>query len=410
VPPRYFTVRPSSAPKPAPGHPVTHALDVFVLEGPHQAATEWVVGFDDLGQIAAQPFAGATGSVRGQVSFHEVAGGTRRQLRAAELYLFEVQLMEQAADRPGFDDPVHLYGTMLGPLSPAGLGEVSEGQLTVTRADILEGAARGASHAFRHAAPGGAAGARGFQLLLPGDRPEELSQGRGVVIAYPVLAADLQSSAPGNEFFFNQILYDVITGVWGDVEREAPPPRRRPEDVPVPNRALAEQLLVNQGYVIEGDSAVRPRKGLLGSVLGAFVEDRRTVPREGSSDDYLRLADEALAAVGGWPAARARALRSCLGGGGVSPPLPRFEPAPAPMPAGLPAPPPPPRQRAGPPHWMVDFIASHQPPGARPPVVTGAGKPDWMNDFAPEAGEDKPATEQDTRDRARPDWMKDFES
>jgi hypothetical protein len=389
LPPRYFTARPSSAPKSAPGHPVSHALDAFVLEGGHQPATEWVIGFDDLGQLAAQPFADATGSVRGQVSFHEVAGGSRRLLRAAELYLFEMQLVEQAADRPGFDDPVHLYGTLLGPLSPAGLGEVTEGQLTVTRADLLEGAGRGAAHAFRYAAPGGATGARAFNLLLPGDRAEELTQGRGVVLAYPVLSADLQSSAPGNEFFFNQILYDVITGVWSDVERETPPPRRRPEDVPVPNRALAEQLLVNQGYVIEGDSAVRPRKGLLGSMLGAFVEDRRILPPEGSSDDYLQLAEEALGAVAGWPAPRARALRACLGGGHASPPLPRYEPPPA-MVGGLPAPPPPPppRHRAGPPHWMVDFIASHQKPGRRPPVVTGAeassGKaspPDWMKDF-----------------------------
>ena len=97
MPPRYFTVRPSSAPKPAPGHPVSHALDLFVLEGGHQPAMEWVVGFDDLGQLAAQPVAAATGSVRGQISFHEVAGGSHRHLRAAELYLFEVQLMEQAA-------------------------------------------------------------------------------------------------------------------------------------------------------------------------------------------------------------------------------------------------------------------------------------------------------------------------
>ena len=149
------------------------------------------------------------------------------------------------------------------------------------------------------------------------------------MLAYPVLSADLQSAAPGNEFFFNQILYDVITGVWGDVEREAPPPRRRPQDVPVPNRALAEQTLVNQGYVIEGDSAVRARKGLLGSVLGAFVDDRRVLPREGTSDDYLHLAQEALGAVAGWPAPRARALRACLGGAGVSPPVPgAYQPPP----------------------------------------------------------------------------------
>ena len=170
-----------------------------------------------------------------------------------------------------------------------------------------------------------------------------------MVLAYPVLSADLQSSAPGNEFFFNQILYDVITGVWSDVEREAPPPRRRPQDVPVPNRALAEQLLVNQGYVIEGDSAVRPRKGLLGSVLGALVDDRRTLAAaRAAATTTCGWPRRRWPRSPGWPAPRARALRACLGGGHASPPLPRYEPPPA-IVGGLPAPPPPPppRHRGG---------------------------------------------------------------
>ena len=230
-----------------------------------------------------------------------------------------------------------------------------------------------------------------------------------MVLAYPVLSADLQSSAPGNEFFFNQILYDVITGLWSDVEREAPPPRRRPQDVPVPNRALTEQLLVNQGYVIEGDSAVRPRKGLLGSVLGAFVEDRRTLPPEGSSDDYLRLAEEALGAVAGWPAPRARALRACLGGGRAPPPLPGRAAAPR-IVGALPEPPPPPRHRGG--TAALDgglHRGSHQGRRSRAAVRrwirTGAASGARLM-----AGQGPARRRRADGEGARPDWMKDFES
>jgi hypothetical protein len=82
----------------------------------------------------------------------------------------------------------------------------------------------------------------------------------------------------------------------------------------------------------------------------------------------------------------------------------------------LPAPPPPPRHRAGPPHWMVDFIASHQQPGRRPPVVTGAerpsavgGPPTWMSDF--DHQENRPDGDKEAPAKSpRPDWMKDFES
>jgi hypothetical protein len=410
VPPRYFAARPSSgSPAAASGAPapVTAVLDAFVLESDHLAPTEWVVGFDDLGRLAAQPLTAEAlpASARAQLSFHEVAGGSRRAVRASELHLFEIQLVEQAAASPGFDDPVHLYGTLLGPLGVG--GAAVEGQLTVTRADVLDAAIAGAKHAFRY---GGDGSARAFQLLLPADRLEELAQGRGLVLAYPVLSGDLHATVPGNEFFFNQILYDVIVGLWADVEAEAPPPRRRPQDVPVPNRALLEQRLQSEGFVIEGDRAVRKRKGLLGSVLDALVEEGRTLPPEGQSDDYVKLAAEALAAIPGWPSPRARALRACLGpapGGMAAPPPPRHI-----LP---PSPPPPPQRRTGPPAWMEDFIAARARPGAPPPVVTRA--PAWMSDFvapaaAPPEGHAKEAAEQAEQPEApaRPAWMKDFDS
>jgi hypothetical protein len=424
---RYFNPRPGSAAQ-SGGHPVTHALDAFVLEGAHGQATEWVVGFDDLGQLAAQPSADvAAGSgLRAQLAYHEVAGGARRVLALPELHLFALQLVEQAPQSPGVDDPVHLYGTLLGPLTPAGgiaPGAV-EGQLTVTRGDLLEAAARGARHAFRHGGgAGGPAGARSFHLLLPGDRSEEIERGAGVVLAYPIFAPDLHAAVPGNEFFFNQILYDVITALWTDVQTEAPPPRRRPEDVPVPDRTAAVQRLLREGFVVEGDEVVRRRKGLLGSVLGALIEDRRPLPAEGHCDGYVQLAEEALAVVPSWPSARARSLRACVRSRvGQEPAIATAWPslASSSWPPPPPPPPPPSRRPAGPPAWMEDFIEARVPAGAPPPIVTGARRrpddatplgggpaqpPPWMSDFA------APKTEapDDPAPPDKPDWSKDFD-
>jgi hypothetical protein len=446
---RYFNPRPGSAPAASgAANPVTHALDVFVLEGAHGQATEWVVGFDDLGQLAAQPGAdvAAGAGPRAQLAYHEVAGGARRVLALPELHLFALQLVEQAPQSPGFDDPVHLYGTLLGPLTPGGLiaaGAV-EGQLTVTRGDLLEAAARGARHAFRHGGgaggPAGVAGARSFHLLLPGDRGEEIERGAGVVLAYPIMAADLHAAVPGNEFFFNQILYDVITALWADVQTEAPPPRRRPEDVPVPDRTAAVQRLLREGFVVEGNQVVRRRKGLLGSVLGALIEDRRPLPAEGHCDQYVQLADEALSVVLSWPSPRARSLRACvrsdLGQAStIMAAWPSLSASSTPFWPPPPPPPPPPRRPAGPPAWMADFIAARVPAGAPPPIVTGARSrlhddptltghasaqpPAWMSDFAradttaaeapPGESADRAAKPEDPATAAKPDWLKDFD-
>jgi hypothetical protein len=434
--PRYFTPRLSPEPARAPG-PVSYPLDVLAFEATHRPPAEWVVGFDDLGALSAQPTQPAeelTATTRAQLAYHEVAGGTRRGLRLPGLHLFQIELCEQAPDSPGFDDPVYLYGTLVGPMAAAGGPLMAlEGQLTVTRADLLEAAVQGAQHAFRYgAAAGEAQTGRSFHLLLPADRPEDVARGAGIVLAYPVLPAEVHAASPGNEAFFNQILYDLIAALWGDVQREDPPPRRRPEDLPVPDRSLHEAQLQSQGFAIDGDSASRPRQGLLASVLGPLAHERRKLPPEGTTEQYLELAREALQAVPGWPAARAQALRGFLRAGG--------ERAGAPLPYPPPPPPPPPRRRdpGQPPAWMEDFIAGHARPGAARPQVTsartsrptppaprpekkgGSGRPEWMSDFAPGPAREPAARaqeqeqEQEQKDDApappaKPDWMKDFD-
>ena len=315
MPPRYFTPRPTAASAPRPG-PLAGALDAFVLEGAQQAG-EWVVGVDGLGALTAEPLGGPaspSARVQAQLAYHEVAGGGRRRVAAEALWLFECKLVEQAPDNPGTDDPVYLYGTLVGPLGAGADLPRVEGQLAVTRSDLLDAAVQDAAHAFRFGGrvgdPFRSASARAFHLHLAADRVEEIEQGRGVVIAYPVLAPDLQAMSEGNAWFFDQMLYDVLVGLWGDVARESPPPARWPEELPVPDRGDHEAELRARGFAIEGDTAVRRRKGLLGAVLSSFVEDRRALPAEGDSDGYVELAREALTAVPGWPPARVSALRA----------------------------------------------------------------------------------------------------
>jgi hypothetical protein len=311
-------------------------------------------------------------------------------------------LVEQAPDSPGTDDPVYLYGTLIGPLGTGGALTTVEGQLTVTRGDLLDAAVEGSPHAFRFGGTPGdpfrTSAARAFHLHLAADRAEEIEQGRGSVLVYPVLSPDIHATAPGNELFFDQMLYDLIAALWGDVARESPPPRHRPEDLPVPNRETHEQDLVSRGFAIEGDTAVRRRKGLLGAVLDSLIEDRRSLPAEGGSDQYVALAREALTAVPSWPTPRVRALRD------RTRPGPRLTTTPAiSLPLPPPPPPPPPRRldaSAGVPDWMEDFIGGHAAPGrARPQLTTGRPRPSKR----------QPDDEEPKKPSGKADWMKDFE-
>lgn len=96
--------------------------------------------------------------LQSELAFHEMSGGRpTRLLEAGEVFLFNVQLLEQPPGSPGWNDPVYLYGTLYGPPPGGTDGRTAgvEGQLMVTRGDLLDGLVRGAAHAFRYAGLGG---------------------------------------------------------------------------------------------------------------------------------------------------------------------------------------------------------------------------------------------------------------
>ena len=348
-----------------------------MLEGGHQPATR-------MGGRLRRPRPAGGAAVRrchgiacaAQVSFHEVAGGSRRLLRAAELYLFELQLVEQAADRPGFDDPVHLYGTLLGPLSPAGLGEVTEGQLTVTRADLLEGAGarrrarvplrrprRGhgragvqpaaARRSRRGADPGARGGAR-----LPGavGRPAVVGAGQRVLLQPDPVRRDHRR-----------------------VERRrargaaAAPPARR--TCPCRTGRWPSSCWSTRATSSRGTAPCARARACWDRCWAPSSRIAGACPPRAAATITCALAEEALGAVAGLAGAARPGVARLSGRRARVAAAAQVRAATGDRrPALPPPPPPPPRHRAGPPHWMVDFITSHQQPGRRPPVVTGAGR------------------------------------
>jgi hypothetical protein len=307
--PRYFTPRAGGEPRKVT-EGVAHVLDTFRLGSGIDDGTEWIVGLDGGGNLSAQrsePPEGLPSAVRAQVSFHEVSGGTRRRIHLDTLFLFDMRLVEQAPDCPGVNDPVDLYGSLVGPLAAhAAVGPLelrrTEGQLTVTRGDLLAGLAGGATWAFRCADRNGGKMARVLSILTGADRMHAVHVGRGVVLIYPLLGvdADIYPMAPGNEEIISRLLYDLLHAWWTDAARDAPPALRKAGALPVPSRSQHERKLIRQGFEIRRDKAVRRRRGWTGALPGVMGKERRALPPEGSADDFLDLAVEALSTLDDW--------------------------------------------------------------------------------------------------------------
>lgn len=396
--PRHFVAHADADPTAATGAP-RHAVDAFRLGGPHLAEREWCIFVDDdngLGAVPDDRWQSLAADVRTELSHAELTrGGRPRRVTASEIYLFDLQLLEQPLQTPGVNDPVYLYGTLYGPL-PGDRGV--RGQLTVTRADVLAGIVHGVEHAFRYGA------ARCFHLVLPGERAEDLLRGCGPIVAYPLMPAELALADASNEAVVAQLAYDLLSALQADVRKEGAASPLASMTLPVPSRYAFEQALELQGYEIDGEVArKRANGGVIGSLFGRLLGDRVELPPEADVPGYAELIREVLATVPGWPDARARALATCLAGNVAPAPLrPAATPAPRPAPARPAAPPrpAPPPSRAQ--DWMQDFLQSHPGPTR---LTSARRRPAWMEDFAAPSSSSRPVEAQ----ASRPDWMKDFE-
>jgi hypothetical protein len=345
--PRHFVA--SRTPAEQAVGPIVRLLDTFELQT-HDATLEVVVGVDEGGRLVCSiggDHPTLTPAARAELTVQDMVTPSRRRVIEAEaLFFFELQLVEQAADTPGRNDPVFLYGTLVTPE-----GERLNGQLTQSRADLLEGFVSARRWAF----------GRCFHALLPAERDEAIADGRGLVLAYPVMPADVWDSTASNEGLVSHLLFDLLDGLRRDILR---------------------------------DDA---RRGLLAKL---FVQSdaHRVQLAAKSVEAWLDSARAALTLFEGWPSPRAKQLRARVRpfAGPVSvraapPPRPTTPPAPTPQRA-------PTRDTS----WVNDFLSAH---GGTPRLTTGDHSGSWNDDF--KSFEEPKQSADGSSDR--PEWMKDFE-
>jgi hypothetical protein len=408
----------------------THIVDVFRTAEGGERSNEWVVTVDALGSLQAfrcDERAAFPQALQSELAFQElISSNASRVLHVREFYLIGARYLDQPAQAPGVNDPVQLFGTLYGPYRNVQDFAINalDGQLTLTRADLLDALLRGAPHAFRYPSPSGENrnAPRCLHMALPLDREEAIADGRGVALAYLLMPADLMLSDAANEVLAAQMIYELLSAFKQDFRKEAPQHPLVGIDLPVPSRPILERQLQAEGYVIQGEEAIKQSAkpstftGFLASVFGVN-EKRLKLPAEGRLEDFLRLAHITLQALPGWPTPRAAALRQRVGSLNPAPERPVPRPAPSPPPAS-----------SEPPQQAPKPVTQPRPP--KDAVVwtkpgTKSSRPDWMEDFtepvkkepvkkqpdrSPKSG--GRAGEKDEPDALRkrkPDWMKDFE-
>jgi len=474
--PRYFVPHAASAAEPvqSDASAVVHVVDAFRLEAAYLVEQEWLVGIDAVGTVHVVPASQRDmlpAATRAQLTHHEVASGrTPRRIAASELYFFAVELVEHPSDAEGFNDPVYLYGHLSGPW-PGDAPTRRPGQLTVTRGDVLSGLLHGAVDAFHYLpTQEDPSATRGYHALLPGDRPEVLAQGRGLVLAWPAVPPELQVGNASNGPMVARMIHDVLTQLQEDARANGGPAPLAAMNLPVPSRAMAIAELEMKGYKVKGDVATLSRNhpGLLTRMAEWLTSERVRVPKEATAARFIEVAYHALEDLPFWPTETERVLRALVHPGS-GPPRPRSSPRPStpaapsatrpqvstpPVPdAPRPLPPRAPPQPPRPDDWMKDFLDEHAAArsgkakpkitrtkpvtpesmknlkdfldahAAKPPGGATPGAPAWMKDFGqappPEAAPSKPpppARKHKKPSKApkpasgkKPDWMNDFE-
>jgi hypothetical protein len=346
--------------------------------------------------------------LQSELAYQElIASSTGRFLHLREFYLIGARYLDQPAQAPGINDPVQLYGTLYGPYR--GVQDTAidlfEGQLTLTRADILDAMVRGAPHAFRYPSPSGENrnAPRCLHMALPLDREDVIKDGRGVALTYLMMPSDLMLSDASNELLAAQMIYELLSACKQDLRKENLQHPLVTTDLPVPSRPVLERQLQAEGYVIQGEEAIKQTAststftGFLASVFGVN-EKRLKLPKEGRLEDFLRLAHVATQSLPGWPTPRALALRQRLESTTpIERPVPKVVVPPVEhpqQPVKTPTPPKnvevwKPQRKTTRPDWMDDFKEPGQAPNAKPragskpdkPEGGGKRKPDWMKDF-----------------------------
>lgn len=314
-----------------------------------------VVGVDAGHVIRAVPMTEARrlpARASGELELH-AQQGEALQLTTDELYLFDLQIVENVPDVPGADDPMYLYGVIRGPYPAALEAGVSgvEGQLATTRGGVLRGFQLGVPRAFRYAPS--AYGSRCVPILLAGAaRGDGATATPGIVLAFPLAPPLGGEQEIANDLVAAQLAHDVIGATRRDLGDDL-----GVDPVPVPSRQAYERELVAGGWTIAGDVAKRKTKGRFGSLFTPAATQR--LPPEATLPEYCALVGPLLKRLGP-PSLDQVALQgrvrdvnpapvapSRLGTAPAPPrsapslPVPQRASSPRPLPPPPPAPPPP---------------------------------------------------------------------
>lgn len=367
-------------------------------------AVEMIVGVDGGGRlraIEASARRALPSRAQSQLAFHEVASDRTVAVDAGELYLFDLQMVELLRDAPGLNDPLYLYGTLRGPY-PGALDTETvavEGQLTVSRGDLLAALIDGVDRAFFYERS--ESGARCVHALLAGETTDVIDSGRGLILAFPLAPTSLMGGF-ANDLIVAQIFHDVLVAMRAELGVTGP--------MPIPNRKALEDKLEADGWTIEGDTATRQPggRGVVAAILGR--SERRGLPRQATLEEYVAEATAMLARIGA-PTPTTAALRRRTAHRAEARVIPRPivpDPPPPPVPVSTPRP----RVETPASEWIQDFVDAHRAPGRPAPelrrparaVAPGPERdPDWMDDFG-DAPEAEPAP-----NKPAPDWSKDFD-
>lgn len=381
--PRYFL---SANPVDVGNTPLSALLDLFWLSPPGGQAELVMVAVDLQGHLRllpAQPIHAQ--GLEAELAQLELLVKPRTII-ARELWLFSLQGIEAATHVHGLNDPVNAQGHLLGPFPQAAMPLCATGQLCVTRADILDGVQLGFPWGIPVQTAEGPS--RCLHLPLPGESTEHIQAGRGVILAYPMLPAELSPADRANEGMVLDLLYLVLSGIQGDMQSERIAHPLAQEVLPVPDRAALIADWAAEGFVVEGAEAIRRPKGrgFLGSLASALAKpERRIVPEQAHLQELMAQATLACKALPDWPDARSQALRSRIAKFSLAPPRAppesEFQPPPAPVYR---------RAHSSQPEWQSDFeapqtpINTAPPPRNKPPAQKPPSKgkrPAWMDDF-----------------------------
>lgn len=326
-----------------------------------------------------------------------------RTFTANELSIFSLEAIEQQPNIVGFNDAVTLFGRLQARLGADG-GPVQvtpfacEGQVTVGRLDVLTAYQAALPYVFLNPET---QQEKMYHFLLPGAPWQTITQGRGAVLVYPLLTAEVAHRFD-NTVFTMRIAYDLLIRLQQELTEAGMYHPFTKYNLPVPSRLRLERELTLEHYTIQGDLAIKqnPQTPQEDATAQSWLAHLRRLaqrwsapklwlPPQATPEVYHDLIVEILPAVTRpEDQMMAQALAQLL----TAPALNKGE---APVADATPARTPEPVQPA---------LA--QPPVVKPPIgqPPSVGKPPgrtaWADDFATSAAE--PASS------SQPKWWADF--